>query len=54
MNVGTLVLGNGLRAGMWQPIQSFLGLTGPCSNFRVEHNTVVRTLAGNAMACRGA
>jgi hypothetical protein len=25
--------------------QSFLGLTGPCSNFRVEHNTVVRTLA---------
>ena len=23
--------------------QSFLGLTGPCSNFRVEHNTVVRT-----------
>ncbi|HVV00194.1 MAG TPA: choice-of-anchor Q domain-containing protein [Verrucomicrobiae bacterium] len=25
--------------------QSFLGLTGPCSNIRVEHNTVVRTLA---------
>jgi hypothetical protein len=25
--------------------QSFLGLTGPCSNFRIEHNTVVRTLA---------
>jgi len=25
--------------------QSFLGLTGPCSNFRVEHNTVVRVLA---------
>jgi hypothetical protein len=25
--------------------QSFLGLTGPCTNLRVEHNTVVRTLA---------
>lgn len=25
--------------------QSFLGLTGPCTNFRVENNTVVRTLA---------
>ena len=25
--------------------QSFLGMTGPCTNFRVEHNTVVRTLA---------
>jgi hypothetical protein len=25
--------------------QSFLGLTGPCTNFRIEHNTVVRTLA---------
>jgi hypothetical protein len=25
--------------------QSFLGLTGPCTNFRIEHNTVLRTLA---------
>lgn len=25
--------------------QSFLGLTGPCTNIRVEHNTVVRILA---------
>jgi hypothetical protein len=25
--------------------QSFLGLTGPCTNFRIEHNTVIRTLA---------
>lgn len=25
--------------------QSFLGLTGPCTDFRVENNTVVRTLA---------
>ncbi len=25
--------------------QSFLGLTGPCTDFRVEHNTVVRVLA---------
>lgn len=25
--------------------QQFLGLTGPCTNLRVEHNTVVRTLA---------
>jgi hypothetical protein len=25
--------------------QSFLGLTGPCTNIRVENNTVVRTLA---------
>lgn len=25
--------------------QQFLGLTGPCTNYRVEHNTVVRTLA---------
>jgi hypothetical protein len=25
--------------------QSFLGLTGPCTNFRIEQNTVVRTLA---------
>lgn len=25
--------------------QQFLGLTGPCTNLRIEHNTVVRTLA---------
>jgi len=25
--------------------QSFLGLTGPCSNIRVENNTIIRTLA---------
>ncbi|HSU53646.1 MAG TPA: chondroitinase-B domain-containing protein [Candidatus Dormibacteraeota bacterium] len=25
--------------------QQFLGLTGPCTNFRIEHNTVARTLA---------
>jgi hypothetical protein len=25
--------------------QSFIGLTGPCTNFRIENNTVVRTLA---------
>jgi hypothetical protein len=25
--------------------QSFLGFTGPCTNFRIENNTVIRTLA---------